>query len=278
MTGSTPHCCKCHNAPNFCGLTTISTERHPTQGRRNASERLTRPTAVDAVSGVFMPTHRVHATNKLSDARVRTRKQKLSEVGLARVRGVSQDMDVVPVNILSRRLREELERSAANKGSALRSLDAPALDEVSTICARVLASFADSSVASTEVVDPVSGLKLPPPPPALLYRDRKSIPELRKATPEEFINQVAPWSEYLKAGLLAADFVRTIDPSLYFALSGRASYRGKTISDLMSEIGMLGRHRLEHPQDPETARIARLVRAAQAIQAIDLLTQNAEQL
>lgn len=183
--------------------------------------------------------------------------------------------DVEPVNVLIKCIRQELERSAASKSSALCALNDPALDEVSTICARVLTSLAGSEFAQSDIVDPISGLKLPPPPPSLLYKDRKTVPELRRATPEEFIAKTI-WVEYRNAGLLASDFIKSGDDSLYMALSNRARYSGRTIVELMRDIGILSRLDLLKPT-PEQKHAAQLIKAALALKSAksSLVTKTA---
>jgi hypothetical protein len=211
-----------------------------------------------------MPARRALANAKRVVLKALPAPQKISADKLARMSSSSQDVSVVPVRVLSRRLRQEFERSAAKQGSALSSLNAPAMDEVSTICARVLASLTEDSVGPTAIVDPVSGLRLPPPVPMLLYKDRKSVAALRKTTPEQFINIVSPWAEYRQARILAVDFILTHDESLYTALGNRARYAGRTIVELLKEIGIYSRPELLNPS-AENLRTVKLIRAALAL-------------
>lgn len=192
---------------------------------------------------------------------------------LAKEPHASYSEAVVPVNVLAEKLRTEFAEQASKKGSALKSVDAALLVEITSACARVLASVC--AFKDDHIVDEVSGLTLPPPPPEVLYKDRKRFPALKHAaTPEAFIANTA-WFKYQEAGLLAVDFIRANDESLYLALSNRARGMGKSLVEFLDELNILSRYALLNPAPEQASRVA-MIRAAQSLAKATLSLSSAK--
>ena len=172
---------------------------------------------------------------------------------------------MVSSSILSERLRHELIKRSEESASVWRSVTPAALDEIINTCASILIELKQSELMGPHIVDPVSGYQLPPPEPEILYKDRKAVRELRTLTPEEFISRTG-WAKFRDAGLLAAEFIKYRDFSLYSALSSRARYMGRMPSELMKDCGLLTREDIDHPgPDPDLQHRVRLIRAVRAL-------------
>lgn len=107
-------------------------------------------------------------------------------------------------------------------------------------------------------------LQLPPPPPKILWRDRKKYDHLRCLKPEQFITST-DWAIYRDAGYLTGTFLLNCDQSLYSALSSRASYNRVLLSDLLESCGVVTRRQLDHPTLDQDMRKVEILKYAHAI-------------
>jgi Ribonuclease G/E len=94
----------------------------------------------------------------------------------------------------------------------------------------------------------------------ILYRDR-ALKYGKKITIEEFINN-EPWGRIRDAGLLYSEFIRQIDKTLYQAIRDKASYNGRRITDLFTDLGIVTRFEILNPKPSQLDKV-RKIRAAQ---------------
>ncbi len=163
---------------------------------------------------------------------------------------------VFEIEPLADRLRNELLRRVRTEPEWAK-LNRQLIDAITDTCVSVVQQ---AQPEDKHVIDPISGLRLPPPPPEMLYKDRKQNPALRTMTPEQFISATF-WAKYRDAGLLTSDFIRRGDGSLYTALGNRARYKGILMTDLLRECGVLSRLDIANPS-PERFRQMSLIYAA----------------
>lgn len=175
----------------------------------------------------------------------------------------------LPVKIdddLKKQVLSALERRIADNPESWRGLSQTALNEVACVCVELMRGAINAQIEADTVIDPVSGLTLPPRPD-IFYADRASKYG-RKITPEEFIqNEV--WGKYRDAGLLYSKHILHVDPRLYDAIHAKAVYNRYRPAEYMALLGIITRNEVENPP-PGYERQVRLLRASDAQQKMNL--------
>jgi hypothetical protein len=159
------------------------------------------------------------------------------------------------------------ERVAASQWASVEKVD-PAF--VSTLAAIIYNAMHDADrsrphTAADTMVDPVTNLKLPPDP-----RDSFKLRVSkygRRLSASEFLK--LEWADYTSHHLMYAEFIRTMDPALYFAMAYEARSRVPSVPlvDFMLENGVLAKsHVVRPPADFE--------RQSRLLQSVRLRTRG----
>jgi hypothetical protein len=180
--------------------------------------------------------------------------------------------DMIPVNVLSAKLHEALVAQAANKSSELGRLSEKAIIEITTVCANVLHEI--SNFQDNSIIDPVSGLVLPVPQPEVLFRDRHKVPRLHRSTAEEFV-QLTSWNDYRQADILAVDFIRARDVSLYNGLHYQAKRMNVSMDEYLTALNILSRYTMMSPPSHKRDRV-HLVRTAIGLMSAEKALSTAQ--
>ncbi|WP_414463391.1 hypothetical protein [Hyphomicrobium sp. DY-1] len=160
---------------------------------------------------------------------------------------------------LLERVRVALENQMRSDPSAWKDISPKVFEEIVSGCVVALENVAHpEAMFGTTIIDPVSGLELPPKA-ELLFQDRAKKYG-RRISIEEFIAG-EKWHAYREAGLLYSEFIRNADEPLYKAINDRARRVGSVMKDYLGQLGILSRGVVSNPP-PELLRQARLIKAA----------------
>jgi hypothetical protein len=171
-----------------------------------------------------------------------------------RVRRIMNDASIAPESVVTytdsvkslvpKQLLAEFHRRLGN--SELKHADRAFTDAVASMMYdAVVANRASSptTLADQFLLDPDTGLKLPPDP-RVSFRLRVSSFG-SKMNASTFLRTV--WKDYTKAHLLYAEHIRSMDPALYAAMNYEARINNTTLPDFMLANGVLGKDHVLHP-------------------------------